>query len=182
MAGFRAEQATTIRVGTTSGLGPRLDLVLAGFAKLAPEVHVELMRPPTAERLKLARSGELDATLVRGSWPSDRLHFEATVDRRARHRTPRRASVGTAAKDPAVRSGRTAAAPAAPGDQPAVARPGAVLLWRSAASSRPNRRRAPTWCSPQTSTASTCASCSTACQQAVEQEAIRQKAARPAGS
>lgn len=26
--------------------------------------------------MKLVRSGELDATLVRGSWPSERLHFE----------------------------------------------------------------------------------------------------------
>jgi DNA-binding transcriptional LysR family regulator len=47
-------------------LGARLDAILAEFGRLAPEATVELVTGGTEERLKAVRSGELDATLLRG--------------------------------------------------------------------------------------------------------------------
>jgi DNA-binding transcriptional LysR family regulator len=63
---LRTERTATLRLGTSSGLGARLDNVLAEFARRAPDARVELVTRSTTERLKLVRSGELDATLLRG--------------------------------------------------------------------------------------------------------------------
>lgn len=63
---LRTEQAATLRLGTSSGLGARLDAVLAEFARLAPHAQLELVTGTTDDRLKRVRSGELDATLLRG--------------------------------------------------------------------------------------------------------------------
>jgi DNA-binding transcriptional LysR family regulator len=63
---LRTEQAATLRFGTSSGLGTRLDAVLAEFARLAPHAQLELVTGTTDDRLKRVRSGELDATLLRG--------------------------------------------------------------------------------------------------------------------
>ncbi|MFF5127184.1 LysR family transcriptional regulator [Streptomyces syringium] len=63
---LRAEQAGTLRLGSSSGLGVRLDAILAAFARLAPGAQLELVTGTTDDRLKRVRSGELDATLLRG--------------------------------------------------------------------------------------------------------------------
>lgn len=62
----RAEGAVTLRLGTSSGLGARLDAVLAHFARLAPDARLELLAGTTDDRLGRVRSGDLDATLLRG--------------------------------------------------------------------------------------------------------------------
>lgn len=63
---LRTERAATLRLGTSAGLGARLEGILAGFARLAPHAQLELVTAATEERLKRVRSGELDATLLRG--------------------------------------------------------------------------------------------------------------------
>lgn len=65
---FRREQASTLRLGTTEGIGDRLELLLAEFVRRAPDVQLELVNAPTELRLRQVRSGELDAALVRGDW------------------------------------------------------------------------------------------------------------------
>lgn len=65
----------SLRLGTSEGLGDRLDLVLGAFARLAPSVSLELVHAPTPQRLERVRDGSLDATIVRGSWPSSGLDF-----------------------------------------------------------------------------------------------------------
>ncbi|MEW1691480.1 LysR substrate-binding domain-containing protein [Streptomyces sp. NPDC091265] len=66
MAELRADRLTTLRVGTNSGLGARLERLLADMAQLAPEITVELHSAPPAPRLQRVRDGELDAAFVRG--------------------------------------------------------------------------------------------------------------------
>ncbi|QHC22632.1 LysR family transcriptional regulator [Streptomyces sp. GS7] len=72
---LRAEQAATVRLGTSSGLGARLDAVLAAFARLADHAQLELVSGSTEERLRQVRSGELDATLLRGERDDAGLEF-----------------------------------------------------------------------------------------------------------
>ncbi|MFC5143436.1 LysR family transcriptional regulator [Streptomyces aureoversilis] len=67
MAAFRAEQESTLRVGTTTGLGLRLDAVLTALTERAPQLVVELVSAPQAVRLQQVRDGELDAAFVRGT-------------------------------------------------------------------------------------------------------------------
>lgn len=62
----RAGQAVALRLGTSSGLGARLETILAEFARRAPHAHVELVSTTTEDRLNRVRSGDLDATLLRG--------------------------------------------------------------------------------------------------------------------
>ncbi|MET8997416.1 LysR family transcriptional regulator [Amycolatopsis sp. NPDC004169] len=64
-----------LRLGTSEGLGDRLEVLLAEFARRAPSASLELVHAPTAERLRRVRDGSLDATIVRGSWPSSGLDF-----------------------------------------------------------------------------------------------------------
>jgi DNA-binding transcriptional LysR family regulator len=66
MAVFRADQLTTLHVGTSTGLGTRLERLLADMAHRAPEITVELHSAPPASRLQRVRDGELDAAFVRG--------------------------------------------------------------------------------------------------------------------
>ncbi|WP_410569500.1 LysR family transcriptional regulator [Amycolatopsis sp. cmx-4-61] len=64
-----------VRLGTSEGLGDRLDALLRAFARLAPSASLELVHAPTVQRLQRVRDGSLDATIVRGSWPSAGLDF-----------------------------------------------------------------------------------------------------------
>ncbi|MFJ7215157.1 LysR family transcriptional regulator [Amycolatopsis sp. NPDC098790] len=66
---------SSVRLGTSEGLGDRLDVLLGAFARLAPSVSLELVHAPTSQRLERVRDGSLDATIVRGSWPSSGLDF-----------------------------------------------------------------------------------------------------------
>ncbi|WP_328450996.1 LysR family transcriptional regulator [Amycolatopsis sp. NBC_00438] len=74
VAEFRVS-ATLVRLGTSEGLGDRLDLLLNAFARLAPSAALELVHAPTTQRLQRVRDGSLDATIVRGSWPGSGLDF-----------------------------------------------------------------------------------------------------------
>ncbi|MFJ9418914.1 LysR substrate-binding domain-containing protein [Streptomyces sp. NPDC101227] len=62
-----ATRASTLRVGTGTGLGAHLDRVLDALASIAPEVGVELVAAPARERLERVAAGELDAAFVRGA-------------------------------------------------------------------------------------------------------------------
>ncbi len=64
-----------VRLGTSEGLGDRLDALLTAFARLAPSASLELVHAPTSQRLQRVRDGSLSATIVRGSWPSSGLDF-----------------------------------------------------------------------------------------------------------
>ncbi|MCK7625265.1 LysR family transcriptional regulator [Streptomyces sp. RS10V-4] len=72
---LRAERAATVRLGTSSGLGARLDAVLAAFARTAGRDRLELVTGGTDERLAKVRAGDLDATLLRGERPGPGLEF-----------------------------------------------------------------------------------------------------------
>ncbi|MGV9361650.1 LysR family transcriptional regulator [Amycolatopsis sp. NPDC003731] len=81
-AARRAEDAVAsfrdvrlLRLGTSEGLGDRLGGLLGAFARLAPSASLELVHAPTLQRLERVRDGSLDATIVRGSWPSSGLDF-----------------------------------------------------------------------------------------------------------
>ncbi|WP_394437271.1 LysR family transcriptional regulator [Streptomyces sp. SGAir0957] len=63
----RGEQRSTLRVGTSVGLGLRLDGVLTALSERAPRLLVELVSGPTTTRLQQVRDGDLDATFVRGT-------------------------------------------------------------------------------------------------------------------
>lgn len=67
MADHRAEQNAVLRIGTSVGLGTRLEHVLASLAASAPDITVELTSSPTTGRLQAVRDGELDAAFVRGA-------------------------------------------------------------------------------------------------------------------
>lgn len=56
-----------LRLGTSTGLGERLEQVLDAMQRLAPGVHVELVNASTRARLERVRAGQLDATFVRGA-------------------------------------------------------------------------------------------------------------------
>jgi len=72
---LRTERSATLRLGTSSGLGARLEAILAEFTRLAPKAQVELVTATTQERIKRVRSGELDATILRGSPPEPGLEL-----------------------------------------------------------------------------------------------------------
>ncbi|MEV6445252.1 LysR family transcriptional regulator [Amycolatopsis sp. NPDC051716] len=74
VAEFRPSGAL-VRLGTSEGLGDRLEVLLGAFARLAPSASLELLHAPTLQRLQRVRDGSLDATIVRGSWPSPGLDF-----------------------------------------------------------------------------------------------------------
>jgi DNA-binding transcriptional LysR family regulator len=54
-----------LRVGTSQGLGERLDRTLEELRKTAPGLQVRLVSAPAAERVARVRAGELDAAYVR---------------------------------------------------------------------------------------------------------------------
>ncbi|MGG2464582.1 LysR substrate-binding domain-containing protein [Streptomyces sp. RGM 3693] len=72
---LRVEQAATVRLGTSSGLGARLDVLLAAYARLAGHAPLELVTGSTEERLAKVRTGDLDATLLRGERTDPDLEF-----------------------------------------------------------------------------------------------------------
>ncbi|MEU4523139.1 LysR family transcriptional regulator [Amycolatopsis sp. NPDC024027] len=74
IAEFRPSGAL-VRLGTSEGLGDRLEVLLGAFARLSPSASLELLHAPTLQRLQRVRDGSLDATIVRGSWPSPGLDF-----------------------------------------------------------------------------------------------------------
>ncbi len=61
------EYTGPLRLGTSRGLGERLDAVLEQLARRAPHVEVELIGEPTAQRLDRVAAGTLDATFLRGT-------------------------------------------------------------------------------------------------------------------
>ncbi|WP_043266943.1 LysR family transcriptional regulator [Streptomyces sp. CT34] len=66
VAELAAARATTLRLGTSTGLGTHLDRVLDALAGSAPEIRVELVAGRTRERLDRVAAGELDAAFLRG--------------------------------------------------------------------------------------------------------------------
>ena len=61
-----------LRIGTSSGLGERLEQVLDELLRLAPDLDVELVTiGPTSERLDRVADGSLDAAFVRGAVPDE---------------------------------------------------------------------------------------------------------------
>jgi DNA-binding transcriptional LysR family regulator len=56
-----------LRLGTSTGLGERLEQVLEAMQRLSPGVHVELVNAATRARLERVRAGQLDAAFVRGT-------------------------------------------------------------------------------------------------------------------
>ena len=63
--GIAAGAEGILRVGTSQGLGERLDHVLEQLRRIAPRLQVRLVSAPGAERIARVRSGELDAAFVR---------------------------------------------------------------------------------------------------------------------
>ncbi len=61
-----AEARARLRLGSSSGLGQRLDLLLETLTRTDPDVAVELGTYATVTRLDRVRTGQLDAAFVRG--------------------------------------------------------------------------------------------------------------------
>ncbi|MFE3883077.1 LysR substrate-binding domain-containing protein [Streptomyces lydicus] len=70
-----AEHAATVRLGTSSGLGARLDAVLTAFAQHAGHPQLELVTGSTEQRLAQVQAGDLDAALLRGERSEPGLEF-----------------------------------------------------------------------------------------------------------
>src|SRR4051794_7945524 len=62
-----AADRTTLRLGTSTGLGERLPRLLAEFDRFAAGATIELVRVAAAERIRQVVDGALDAALLRGS-------------------------------------------------------------------------------------------------------------------
>jgi DNA-binding transcriptional LysR family regulator len=56
----------TLRLGSSTGLGNRLNRMLQALSELLPTTATELVSAPTRARLERVASGQLDAALVRG--------------------------------------------------------------------------------------------------------------------
>ncbi|MFI0717242.1 LysR family transcriptional regulator [Streptomyces inhibens] len=72
---LRSEQAATVRLGTSSGLGAWLDAVLTAFTRHTGHAQLELVTSSTEERLAQVRAGDLDAALLRGERTDPGLEF-----------------------------------------------------------------------------------------------------------
>jgi len=66
VARFTEHRSRVLRLGTSSGLGDRLTIVLDGLARRLPDTQVELVSAPTRERVELVADGGLDAAFLRG--------------------------------------------------------------------------------------------------------------------
>ena len=66
-----AVQRDSLRIGTSTGMGERLDDVLTAFAELAPQAAADLRYVPTRDRLEQVAEGALDAAFVRGEQEED---------------------------------------------------------------------------------------------------------------
>ena len=80
MADLVGERTAMLRLGTSVGLGDRLDQVLASLSRRAPSVRLELVSAPMAERLQRVHDGELDAAFVRGVDHHTGLRLEPVWD------------------------------------------------------------------------------------------------------
>ncbi|MEU6732089.1 LysR family transcriptional regulator [Streptomyces physcomitrii] len=67
VAEFAGAHTGILRLGTSTGLGARLDRILDVLAQRAPHVSVELNSAPARDRLDRVAKGQLDASFVRGS-------------------------------------------------------------------------------------------------------------------
>jgi DNA-binding transcriptional LysR family regulator len=63
---FVAARGTVLRIGTSRGMGERLEKVLEALARQEPGTRVELVSAMPAERLRRVAAGEWDAAFVRG--------------------------------------------------------------------------------------------------------------------
>lgn len=76
VAEFAEVRGGTLRVGTSTGMGERLERLLGAITELEPSLRVELVSAPTRERLGQVAAGELDAAFARGgSWDVDGVRF-----------------------------------------------------------------------------------------------------------
>jgi DNA-binding transcriptional LysR family regulator len=64
-AGIAAGADGILRVGTSQGLGERLDHTLEQLGKIAPGLQVRLVSAPVSERIARVRAGDLDAAFAR---------------------------------------------------------------------------------------------------------------------
>jgi DNA-binding transcriptional LysR family regulator len=60
------QPVTTMRIGSSAGLGDRLARVLGALEAMDPPVVAELVTAPTRARLERVAAGQLDAAFVRG--------------------------------------------------------------------------------------------------------------------
>ncbi|GAA4604646.1 DNA-binding transcriptional LysR family regulator [Actinoplanes octamycinicus] len=95
VAGFVAGRESVLRVGTSRGLGDRLERILEELARLAPDTRAELVSAATQERLRRVADREWDAAFVRGTvqLPDGLRQVPVWQDRlvvavSARHRPP----------------------------------------------------------------------------------------------
>ncbi|GLY74137.1 LysR family transcriptional regulator [Actinoallomurus iriomotensis] len=63
---FAAARRTVLRIGTSSGMGERLERVLEALERQAPGTRVELASAPPGERLRRVADAQWDAAFVRG--------------------------------------------------------------------------------------------------------------------
>ncbi|HEU5331865.1 MAG TPA: LysR family transcriptional regulator [Actinocrinis sp.] len=76
VAAYATARDRTLRVGTSTGMGERLERLLQAIAELEPSLRVELVSAPTRERLRQVAAGELDAAFARGdSWDVEGVRF-----------------------------------------------------------------------------------------------------------
>ncbi|WP_331743211.1 LysR family transcriptional regulator [Kitasatospora sp. NBC_01300] len=66
VGGFVAEREAVLRIGTSRGMGVRLERVLAALERNAPGTRVELASAAPEERLRRVADREWDAAFVRG--------------------------------------------------------------------------------------------------------------------
>jgi DNA-binding transcriptional LysR family regulator len=64
-AGIATGDAGRLRIGTTPGIGPSLNLLLASFRARHPRVTVDLDTPATDRKLAALKAGDLDLAFVR---------------------------------------------------------------------------------------------------------------------
>ncbi|WIM99680.1 LysR family transcriptional regulator [Actinoplanes oblitus] len=67
VAAFVAGRESVLRVGTSRGLGERLERILEELSRLAPGTRAELVSAATRERLRRVADREWDAAFVRGA-------------------------------------------------------------------------------------------------------------------
>jgi DNA-binding transcriptional LysR family regulator len=63
---LQTARAATIRLGTSTGLGARLDAILHQFSTRMPAAGLELVTATSTDRIRRVRSGDLDAAVLRG--------------------------------------------------------------------------------------------------------------------
>jgi DNA-binding transcriptional LysR family regulator len=66
VAEYAGGLGSVLRVGTSTGMGERLERFLEAMERLAPGIRIELSSGPTAARLEQVASGLLDACFARG--------------------------------------------------------------------------------------------------------------------